>query len=185
MDRVVHMLLTMWCMYGEHKLCNSWSVLLHMKLIFTDIHLLTIICQICRLHYANRAYELKWIGKLLDRQQYALQVRAYLAVKILFNNASLLPTLLQHCLYPTLILPSVRQEPAATHCFLCSVSHITALCLCSTELLSVLPSLLASVSIYVFKQHWQDGRQQCRWRWSVRGTYGAVHACLCCNCVHT
>lgn len=62
-------------------------------------------------------------------------------------HSSFLVRPLQHCLYPPRILPSVGQQPAATHCSPLRVPHrCPALCLSVSEPLSVrLPlSLLAS-----------------------------------------
>lgn len=68
----------------------------------------------------------------------------------LIMHSSLLPRPLQPCLYPPLILPSVRQQPAATHCSLCSLSHIASQLPLSVFLwATVSPSLFPCICLYL------------------------------------
>lgn len=65
----------------------------------------------------------------------------------LIMHPSLPPRRLQPCFYPPLILPSVGQEPAATHCSLCSVSHIAAQLSLSVFLRATVSSSLSPCTI--------------------------------------
>lgn len=70
-------------------------------------------------------------------------------------HSSLLMRLLQPCLYPPRILPSVGQKPAATHCSLFHVPHCCPVLFVCVSLshFNLLLSLSHCIIFYVFKLH--------------------------------
>lgn len=105
----------------------------------------------------------------------------------LIMHSSFLLRPLQPCLYPPLILPSVGQEPAATHCSLYLVSHIAAQLSLSVFLwATVSPSLSLSLHHSLFMSSNctnKMGESSVFWPWFLWVVYGGVHAWLYCNCV--